>query len=457
MNIIRRRLDVDRRSEAGLSLVEVIVALLVLAIISTGVAFTMTSVLALTRDSGSRQQAANLAAQEIDLSRSIDNLFGLVDADRDVTVNGTVYHIHRSTQWVSDPSVDQKCGTGGGVLRYKRVNVTVGWDGMRSATATVRADTLIDPGTRLNDPTLGTILVSVTTASGSPSPGVTVTAAPSSTPNGAQALTAAPAPTDAQGCTYILQVVPGNYDVKITKSNFVDVNQLSSPVSTTGVAVSAAASVRLDFDNAGVFPITYAGGAPKLPTNLGTSFLSTYGSYVTTSPNSSVKLYPFTAGYQVLAGNYVDPSLPSGGCASVDPSRWLAGTSGGVVYADGTRPLAVATVPGGTALPTDVSMGVLTVPVPRGQWLTAVSQPTGPTGTGDPGCAVGMVYNFVQQGSSDGTYTIGLPYGSWKIFTGSSVGSTSTVIPTAQMIVLPARQFTPSGDIVTLDPRPVAP
>ena len=49
--------------DAGLSLVEVIVAMMVFTIISIGVAYTITNSLVLTRDSRARAVATNLAAQ----------------------------------------------------------------------------------------------------------------------------------------------------------------------------------------------------------------------------------------------------------------------------------------------------------------------------------------------------------------------------------------------------------
>ncbi len=96
---------------------------------------------------------------------------------------------------------------------------------MRDDDATVRTYTVIDPKNRINDPTKGTILVSVLGGSGAGSAGVTVTATPASPANGATALAKAPLPTDAQGCTYILKVTPGNYNVTVSRAGYVDVAQ----------------------------------------------------------------------------------------------------------------------------------------------------------------------------------------------------------------------------------------
>ncbi|MCW5945112.1 MAG: prepilin-type N-terminal cleavage/methylation domain-containing protein, partial [Cryobacterium sp.] len=219
MKFIRRRLA-TRVSDAGFGIIEIIVAMLVFAIIATGIAYTMVASLDLTRDSTAREQAANLAAQEIDLARSIDNLFNLQSKTTTTTINGTTFTITRTAKWVSDPNVDQRCGIGGGILRYKRVNVTVGWVGMTSLLPPVHADTLIDPGVRINDPDLGTVLISVTDSSGNGVSGVSVQVTPSTPANGATSLDAQPDATDSEGCTYALKVQPGNYDVTVSKSGY---------------------------------------------------------------------------------------------------------------------------------------------------------------------------------------------------------------------------------------------
>ncbi|MCU1557992.1 MAG: prepilin-type N-terminal cleavage/methylation protein, partial [Microbacteriaceae bacterium] len=304
-----------------------------------------------------------------------------------------------------------------------------------------------------------TILVSVITASGSGSAGVTVTATPSAVANGAQAITTTIDPTDAQGCTYILQVVPGNYDVKIVKTGFLDVNQASSSTVTVGVIAGAAASIGLQFDNAGTFGLTYASnytpGGVTIPTNLTTSFLSTYGTYVTSTPSTPVKLYPFTAGYQIVAGTYLDPSLPSQGCASVDPSTWLAGpNAAGVAMKAGVRPSAVAAVPGGAAPAAAVAMGVARVSGLSSNPYVSAVETSGASNTGDPGCAVSSSYSLGRVTS--GSFLAGLPFGSWTLYTSSTLGGATTPISAANLAVLTGGSVDSSG-IVTLDPRQVGP
>lgn len=464
MKSLRRRLDV-RSDDSGLSLIEVIVAMLVFAMIATGVGYTMIAALHLTRDSTARQQAANLASQEIDLTRSIDNLFNLVDKTTTETLNGVTYTIKRTARWVSDPNVDQRCGIGGGILRYKRVNVTVAWTGMTSGTPTVHADTLIDPGVRINDPDLGTVLISVSDSSGEPVAGATVTVTPATPANGANSLSAQPAPTDSLGCTYALMVDPGNYDVTVSKSGYVDITQNAAPSVLVNVAKSSASAAMATLDLGASFPISYGtnyAGTVTVPGNLDASFVSTYGTSVQTNAPNTVTMFPFPAGYEVLAGLYNDPATPSKFCNSVDPAQWLAGTTAGVNYLAGVRPTAVAAIPGGTAPTAQVPMGVLDVTMPSWwgsskRYLVAISQSSGPAGTADPGCGTTSVYNFGTYSKGTTVNKIALPFGSWKLYAATSATGTTTQISVSSITPVTAAVETSSDDIVTLDPRQVAP
>ncbi|NEM91200.1 prepilin-type N-terminal cleavage/methylation domain-containing protein [Galbitalea soli] len=454
-------------NDDGLSLIEVLIAVVIFSVIALGVAFTVASTLRVADQAQAREQAANLAAQDIDLDRSIDNLFDLYSDNYDTVVNGTTFHVARTASWVTDGTVNQRCGTGGGVLRYKRVNVDVTWDGMTSTTAPVQSDTLIDPGTRINDQTHGTILVSVVGSAGTGTSGVTVTATPSATPNGATALTSAPDPTDPEGCTYILSVTPGNYDVKISRAGYVDVNQSATATVTVGVQAAGAASVGFQFDQSGNLTTSYASnysGSVLTPSNLPTSFVSTYGTYTATTPvtASGVNLYPFPSGYKVLAGQYVDPATAGGGCAAPDPSQWSAGTAlNNTTVLAGNAPSTPVT-PGGSAAAA-VPMGVFTVKsIAAGVYVTAV-QLSGPAASGDPGCAAAdaspTTYTYKFPATTSSTKNFALPWGTYKIYTSTLFGILTTRVATANLTTITGSGGTNSsnGGTLTLDPRAVAP
>ncbi|NMR20160.1 prepilin-type N-terminal cleavage/methylation domain-containing protein [Cellulomonas fimi] len=455
MTHLRRRLA-NAQAEDGMSLIEVMMAMLIFAVISTGVIYTMMSVLSVGRDSRARQVASNLASGEIDLARDIDDLFDLVPVDRaPVTLNGDVFRVKVSPQWVSDPGLDFSCGGSaggsGGALRYKRVNVTVTWDNMRPGTEPVRMDTVIGPKERINDPALGTILVSVLNAAGTGNQGVTVTTTPSTG--------TAVAPTDSQGCTYVLKVPPGSYDVKVSKADNVDAGQSATPASAITVQAGASTSVGFQLDRAARYTarlatnyVPAAGESVRLPTDLKTTFWNTYDIYGRTPDTGSgtasqvFRLHPYTSGYQAYAGE----------CDSGDPGQWPAEKVSGQQW-EGVRDPAKAADPG-SAVDIDVPMGIVRVKGGgSGSYLKAVSEAPF---AGLPGCAATVTYTYGSVLSGAPT-TIALPYGTWKLYRGSSTSSMTSLVGPGELELppagVPSRSEIDPGGVVRLDPRVVIP
>lgn len=454
-----RRTPSDRPDDEGMSLVEVLVAMMIFAVISTGIIFTMLSMLSVTRDSRARQVALNLASEEVDDARTSGDLFELLDGERAVQVNDTTYHVKRTTRWVTDPGQDLQCGTSGSAagstLRYKRVNVEVTWDNMRSQTQPVRSDTVVSPDTHLNDPTLGTILVSVLSGDGTGRPGVGVSATVGNPANGAKGLAVTPAATDAQGCSYILKVVPGNYDVKVSRAGYVDHKQNPVGTLTIGVGPGTSASAGFQYDQAAtVTPRLAANYVPLpgekvlTPPSLDLSYVSSYGTYRPPTGTASSKVFPFASGYSVFAGTFVEESESSAGCVAVDPSRWQPVVEGAVTF--GPPPATpVTTTPGGSVT-ADVWMGVLQVGG-NGRYIQAK---TASPQSGTPGCSVAMTYSFdLGTGAANAASapTIALPPGTWTISRGTSL-ALSTAVPANQM-ALKTRGSVPSLGTVLLDPR----
>jgi prepilin-type N-terminal cleavage/methylation domain-containing protein len=447
------RLDTDASSgtnpDDGFSLIEVVVAMLVFAMLAVGVAFSLLSVLTMTNESRDRQTATNLAAQEIDLDRSAKDVFTLGDSTRTVTNASGIFVVKRTTQWVSGAGEGTGCSSGTGVLQYKRINVSVTWDGMRAGALPVRTDTVLSPKNLINDPALGTIIVATLAASGAGSAGVSVSAAPTPGVAGNTAVAVSGAVTNAQGCSYILKVVPGTYDVTVSRAGYIDNHQVPSPIKATNVAVTAgtSASAGFVFDLASSFSVNYAAnaaaGTVQFPSNLDTSFISTVGVYVTpatiAAASRTLQLFPFPTGYAVLAGKYVAPSEASLGCISVDPEAWPVNS---------THAAAVRT-PSTTTTTAALPMGLLSISGASGKFITAVS--AAGTGSDDPGCSVPMTYTFDALAAAG---KITLPYGSWTLFTGSSKGAKTTPLSAGSITVAAPSSVAASG-VVTLDPRTV--
>jgi len=450
MNRIRTALRTARNDD-GMSLIEVVVALMVFAIISLGVGYSTLTIVKMTDDTRARQVASNLATSEIDIARALKDPFDIVNGERTVKVGSETFTITRSTSWVETSGADVGCGTGTGTLQAKRVNVTVTWAGMLSTTQPVRSDTLISPDNRINDPSLGTIRISVLGADGSGSPGVTVTITPTS---GQAALSTQPDPTDSDGCSFALKVLPGSYKVAISRAGSIDDAQNTAPFKSVTVVAGGSVAAPFTYDYAATFNLVYASGTPKLPDNLQMSYVNTYGVYLDTGRKTQIALHPFSSGYTPIAGKYIAPidATPGvaakPGCVSVDPGAWKSATVNNVLLADGARPDPVATSPGGT-VGMNVPMGVLTVAISGTTTLTAESA-TAPASASDPGCSVAMSYSF---GSVTGNQTIALPYGSWTLYT-TTLGI-KTAVPTTKVGLVGSLlgAILGTGNVFTLDPR----
>ncbi|MBD8583264.1 type II secretion system protein [Frigoribacterium sp. CFBP 8766] len=451
--------------DAGLSLVEVIVAMMVFTIISIGVAYTITNSLVLTRESRARAVATNLAAQEIDLLRSVDDVFSVVSKTWVTEVGGTTFTIARSAEWTTSATNSTACGTGTGTLQYKRVEVSVTYAGQRTVSAPITSATVLAPNGRINDPAKGTIVVSVIGASGAGTEGVTATVkAAAKDPNGAVAPPALD-PTDSSGCTYALKVAPGNYDVTISKAGMVGLDQAATQT-TTPVTVSAggAGTASFSYDTAISLQTNFATNFPSpvvLPGNLDVTFRSSVmGDYtMSAAATKPAKLFPFSGGYAVVAGKHLDPSTDPktnvvSSCLSPDPAAWVTPAADKAI---GAAPVPVGAAPGGSAT-VGVPMGVLQLSKISGTVkVVAVQQKTG--AAGDPGCLVPSTYTFAAVTKDT---LLALPFGTWSFYTvtdllnlglitsSNQVNPQDSVLRTRGSIDMPTKT-------ITLDPRGLTP
>ncbi len=438
-----------RNEDEGFTLVEVVVAMLVFAIIATGLLMTVTASLVNTRDTRARIVAANLASQEIDLIRS-KNVFDIVSGTRTVSLNGDTYHVRTRWAWQTNGGETATCEAGADTssLAYKRVSIRVTWDGMPDEDDAVFSDTAVAPRAKMNDPTLGTVLVGVIDANGVGVSGATVSVSPT---NGVASVT-----TDSDGCAYLLKVPADTYTVSISKSGYISDRQVTTPTAVVPVEAGTTSRASFAYDLAATFRLTYAdnvSGSPALPTNMTTSFLSTYGIFgvdTTTVANpKTFTRFPVSSGYSIVTGPYAEaPDNPSASCLAPDPGQWPTET--GKV---GIRPAEVAALPG-TTVNASVPMGVVRLSSPNGSGMYITAVYVG-GGSGDPGCATAiatpalMTYKYADI-MSGSTATIALPYGTWKLYRGSTSGDETTQITSGITVVTTGTNT--SGTIV-LDPR----
>lgn len=470
----------SKRTDEGFTLVEAVVSMVILALLTTGIVAGTNTITRMTQDNRSRQIAVNLAQRQLDIDRGIldplkissfgtcpngENPAGI--AASPTTISGRVYTVSQCSSLVSTTGNDITCGSGS-TISFRRISVTVDWTGRLATTTKVQSDTILSPNGRINDSSTGSIAVQVTGASGTGEEGVSVQISPNG--NGAMALQAQPAPTNVDGCTYALGVTPGTYKVTISSAGSVDTVQVAAPhQDSTSVVAGATAPVNFTYDQAVDYAMNYASASPTvpgtalLPNSMSVSFLtgSSTKPYVTSGvAPASVSLFPYPTGYTALAGAVVDTNGNTI-CAANDPAAWTPGVYGGRTLTSGLRGNTDAEAPGGDGR-LAVPMGTFTVRSSLGVYLTAVQQsPSVPT-TGQPGCATPQTFKFSQL-TIGSTVKLALPYGTYKIYSGTVLGALTTLVGTT-LNVTPLTDsvngalstFTTSSSTLTLDPRPAA-
>src|SRR5262245_40826693 len=200
-----------RHDESGMSLLELVVAFTLFAILMVGIAHSMASGLALTRTNRHRSVAANLAAQEMDAMRSAE--FGDVTAgDRTVDVEGISYRVFRSLDWHDEGASGGACDASGGTPRLLRLRITVTWPDMNGIPPVVSDTTLMQP-VSIYDANTGHVGVKVTGLDGEGVFNVPVDIAGPETHA---------TRTNTEGCAFFPFLTPGIYTVTLSAFGYVD-------------------------------------------------------------------------------------------------------------------------------------------------------------------------------------------------------------------------------------------
>ncbi|PYY37696.1 hypothetical protein DEJ16_04965 [Curtobacterium sp. MCJR17_055] len=438
-----------RERQDGFTIIEVMVAMTVFAMIAAGVAAGIVSSIYLTQDNRSREAALNLATQEIDRVRSVKDVFTVTNSSSPAQVGGQQYTVTRSVNWITSTGSDNTCGAGDGVLAYKRVNVQVAWsNGTSSKQRSVDIDTLVAPPTSVASNTSSTIVIAVSTANGAPNTDATVTVRPVG--GGAALPPEQPAPTDANGCSYAVDVKPGTYEVSVSKSGNTDEDFASTASKQVATVAGSVASQSFVLDQPASVTLQYAANAragsnPKLPSGLSASFVR--GQTVTTVTSSQTRVFPY--GYDVYAGKYDKRT-----CANVNPLAWSIPTTSNLMVDAASVPTGVGGVAGDSST-VKIPMGLIDVKLVGSDTVLVATPTPGPGTANDPGCTTqpATTYTFTGLDSRTAT-TIALPYGAFQFKEGTSAAALGPNTPVfAASAGATNVNVTVSGRTVLFDPR----
>jgi type II secretory pathway pseudopilin PulG len=400
-----------------MTLVEVIVAFALFAVMSTAVLASLVAAVQLTREDRARMVASDLAARELEITRDAfasvlrgpdtvtTNLVVNANplpggtAGQPLVANGVPYTVSRTAQWAAVGSAAAStCDEGTTTeLAYLRVHVEVSWPELGDRPP-VAMETVMTPPKGTYSTLTGHIGLKVVDALGGPVSGVTVTAR---TTAGATKTGV----TAEDGCALLAFLTPGAWSITVSRAGYVTPSGDPTGATTASVVAGqlwrgsisydAAATLQLDLETAAghALPPT-----PAMPLVLGNSALLPSGRRIvagTGATRTVANLWPYPSGYQVWAGQCLDNDPQYTGEDREDPIDVPAGrtTHGRVRLA----PLVVRGAAGA-----DVS-AVLAPPA-----TSDANCPTSPR----PTISLGRL-------GADGTLATSLPYGVWDV---SSVG-----------------------------------
>ena len=434
--------------DQGFTLIEVIVAFAIFLGMVAASAVVLSSAQSATRDNSRRTTAINLATRELSITADAFNSgvrgpktvqIGDVDnpdplpagrAGDPLVIDNVSYTVSRNAEWASVGSTAAStCDEGTtSELAHLRVKVSVSWPGTKRP---VTMTTVMTPPKGTYSASDGHIGLKVIDASGQPRDGQSVSV---TGPSGTLTATTAD-----DGCVLFPFLTPGSYTVTLSTPGYVDIKGMS-PSTTTATVVAGqiwkgtvsydrAATITATFQTAAGYQvpahITSTTGVDATPVMLGNSGLLPSGAARATStsgtqPRTISNLWPYASGYQ----------LWSGGCLDNDP-QYTAATSG---Y---DREPPVAVTPGGTSTAT-IDLAPIDLVNGSGSAKTAVTavQAT------DNACPKISTYAGADYGAKvvfgtvNATTTLksSLPYGTWKVYVGTSLKGTVTLLKGATTV-----------------------
>jgi Tfp pilus assembly protein PilV len=314
-------------SESGDTLIEVLISSVLIAVVVFGTLTGLDSNNRATALDRARSQADALAQQDEEQLRSepISKLSELNRA-KPIIANGTHYTVTSKAEYISNTTATSSCTSSSASADYIQTTSTVTWPSLGKGKPVTE--------TSIVSPPPGTALIVQVLDSGAPVPNATVSVTGPSNIS---------TETSAGGCA-ILQVLPGQYNINVSRSQYVDqngyanTNEDSADIRNDYLVAETTTKVGYQLAPAGALKVSFVGSTPPegdsfVAFNSGMTIfkpfgtLGTYNLTVTSTPT----LFPFTSMYTVYAGT-CEADNPNAVNASItDPEAFVpAGGTGSV-------------------------------------------------------------------------------------------------------------------------------
>lgn len=355
----RRRSELRRRatSPAGDSLIEVVIAALLIGLIAAGVLSAFTGASRASADQRHHSQADGLAEQDEDRLRGLQvaDLVNFSNAGpspgctntystptsqvESCPRDGTTYTLTTTAQYINDPSANSGCSAVSS-SDYLQTRSAVTWGAIGNRTPVSEESIITPPQSTLSGPSGGSLVAQVLDQQSSPAPGMTVTAVgPGSTG------TTTAATTNSSGCAVFPTLATGAYTVTVSapagSPAYVDVN--GNTTAEQSATLVAGTPGRLVFQYAAAGSITASfssqwGGATHVSSadtfTIANSAMSPTARVFGTpgmrqaSIATPTSVFPFTTPYSAYAGSCAadDPSVVSQGAVTDTPVSVVRGS-----------------------------------------------------------------------------------------------------------------------------------
>lgn len=316
-------------ADAGTSLIEVVVAAGLLAVVAVGVMSGLDVSARVSGDQKGKAVAGNIAEGELERIRGLDvsQMSTLTGAPVTKSEGGVTYTVTSKAEWVANKAGDSFACTVEGGTTYLKLKVTVKWPG---SDKPVVLESILAPGARNVVRTIGALALRVVDPQQNPVAGVNFTLTTSGQANRTGT-------TDSNGCVVWSSLPATTWQVSGTKTNYFTPN--GQTTITDEISVPGQTFVTKQYE--------YAPGG-----TISGSFFTTRPGNATPVPSAPQKYVIAHSSMNYNGNSYRVVDIPAGQTTFTTPALYPYPSAytiwaGGCTSAPAAGGLATATVPEG--------------------------------------------------------------------------------------------------------------